>query len=97
MRAKLRDGTFDAEVALNEQLKRSRIVYLRKADIPANIAGRYRDADGHEIILHDDVHGVRLSALGARIITIIEREEGVLHLRFNAEKRTVHVEVLATV
>lgn len=90
------DGVFEADIPLSEQLKRARIVYLRKMDIPANVAGSYRLSDGHEIILHDDVHGVRLSALGKHIIGIISREVGIMRLRFDNEKRTVHVNVRAT-
>jgi len=60
--------------------------------IPYGAAGEYRLTDGHQVVLHQDHHGPRMTRLGPTIKALLD-DTGITAVRFefNADAHTLVV------
>ncbi|GEM_PF-1708709 len=77
---------------LSEAARRNRMIAFASASVPYGAAGRYRLPDGHEVMLHHDRHGPRMTRLGPILNTLIANEEVIcLKFEFDMDERTLGV------
>jgi hypothetical protein len=78
---------------LTDAARRNRFFGFAASSIPEGVAGRYRLPDGHEVVLHQDHHGPRMTALGSHLkALLVDSSFTVLQFEFDAEARTLRVD-----
>lgn len=77
---------------LTEAARRNRMVAFPSVAIPYGAAGEYRLTDGHQVVLHQDHHGPRMTRLGPTIKALLD-DTGITAVRFefNADAHTLVV------
>lgn len=77
---------------LSTAARRNRMVAFPSAAIPYNAAGSYRLPDGHQVMLHQDRHGPRLTKLDPTIKTLLtDSTVTAIRFEFDADARTLVV------
>lgn len=77
---------------LSEAARRNRMIAFASASVPYGAAGSYRLSDGHEVMLHHDRHGPRMTRLGPAIKALIaDKDLNFLKFEFDIDERTLGV------
>lgn len=68
------------------------MIASRAVQMPQGVTGSYKLDDGHEVMLHQDRHGTRLTRLGGGIKHLLSDSQVSLPLfDFDAETRSLAV------
>ncbi|MCO7486973.1 hypothetical protein [Stenotrophomonas maltophilia] len=79
-----------AIVRLTEAARRNRMVAFPSAAVPYGAAGDYQLPDGHQVVLHQDHHGPRMTRLDSTIKALLaDTAVFAVRFEFDAEARTV--------
>lgn len=77
---------------LTEAARRNRLVSFPSSMVPLGSAGAYRDPDGHDVLLHDDHHGARVTRLGSVLKGhLADRDVVAIRFEFDSDARTLVV------
>ena len=77
---------------ISDGSRKNLTIFLKIRDIPEGFAGIYRVRDGHECVLVEDEHGLRLRNLGESIKSLLRSGATRLILRFDRTLRELGVQ-----